>query len=361
MSSEQSALLGLPYIQAAQAQKHITHNEALRLLDVLVQATVIDRDRTAPPGNSTAGDRHLVAAGAGGAWVGQDGALALYETETWIFHAPRPGWRVHVLAEGTTVVFDGADWIGGIATGTDRLGINTGADEVNRLVVSASATLLTHDGAGHQLKLNKAEEGDTATLLFQTGFSGRAEMGCAGEDAFSIKVSADGDTWTRALAFDPATGAASGNAVQQDATDTSAGRLALAEHVFGPGNLLGPVSEAAGVPTGSVIERGSNADGSYVRFADGTQVCTSPPIATAITDAIGGLHRSPALEWTFPAAFADTADGGCFVQGRVLAAGGLSVAAPGSDATDRATGIRAYAVASIAATKVQLCAIGRWT
>ena len=39
----------LPYILASQAQKHVTHNEALRLLDAMVQLSVLDRDLAAPP------------------------------------------------------------------------------------------------------------------------------------------------------------------------------------------------------------------------------------------------------------------------------------------------------------------------
>ena len=39
--------------------------------------------------------------------------------------------------------------------------------------------------------------------------------------------------------------------------------------------LLGTVSQSGGVPTGAIIERGSNVNGEYVRFADGTQICTT--------------------------------------------------------------------------------------
>ena len=49
--SDATTHLLLPYILAAQAQKHVTHNEALRLLDGLVQLSVLDRDLTAPPGS----------------------------------------------------------------------------------------------------------------------------------------------------------------------------------------------------------------------------------------------------------------------------------------------------------------------
>ena len=54
--------------------------------------------------------------------------------------------------------------------------------------------------------MNKAEPGQTASLLFQTGFSGRAEIGLAGNDDVSVKVSADGGTWRDALSVQAATG-----------------------------------------------------------------------------------------------------------------------------------------------------------
>lgn len=293
MSDEHSALLGLPYIQAAQAQKHVTHNEALRALDVMVQAAVTDRDRATPPGSPAEGNRHIVAAGASGDWAGHETEIALFQDGVWLFHAPRPGWRVHVLDEALTVTFDGTGWGG--ADQVAQLGINTAADATNRLAVASDATLLSHDGAGHQIKVNKAAATDTASLLFQTAWSGRAEMGTTGSDGFAIKVSDDGSTWNTALEFDPATGISSGQAVQQSPTDTTPGRLARADHAYGPGNLLGPVSEAAGTPAGAVIERGSNANGDYVRFADGTQICTR---AAELDDTTVGVQTYP-----FPAQF----------------------------------------------------------
>jgi hypothetical protein len=55
--------------------------------------------------------------------------------------------------------------------------------------------------------LNKAAPTDTASLLFQTGFSGRAEMGTSGSDDFAIKVSPDGNTFRTALSIDADNGA----------------------------------------------------------------------------------------------------------------------------------------------------------
>ena len=65
--------------------------------------------------------------------------------------------------------------------------------------------------------------------------------------------------------------------------------------VYTSGSILGTVSQSAGVPTGAVIERGSNANGEYVRFADGTQICTQTKAHPVEGNSI--------LAWTFPAVF----------------------------------------------------------
>ena len=79
----------------------------------------------------------------------------------------------------------------------------------------------------------------------------------------------------------------------QNLTGATAGRL------FGRSNILGTVSQTAGVPTGAIIERGSNANGQFVRFADGTQICTGA-IATLAVPSNGSVS-TPTL--TFAAAF----------------------------------------------------------
>ena len=63
--------IALPFLFAAQAQKHVTLNESLLRLDAVVQLTVLDRDLAAPPGSPADGDRFIIAAGASGAWAGQ--------------------------------------------------------------------------------------------------------------------------------------------------------------------------------------------------------------------------------------------------------------------------------------------------
>ncbi|MGB8815259.1 MAG: DUF2793 domain-containing protein [Paracoccaceae bacterium] len=206
-----STILSLPLILPAQAQKHVTHNEALRILDVAVQLAVLNRTVSTPPALPAIGDRHIVAAVATGLWAGREGDVAIFGPEGWEFTTPLPGWRAHVLAESVTVVFDGLDWAapssGPLAP--LLLGVNTTADTTNRLAVSSPATLFTHEGAGHQVKVNKAVAGDTASLLFQSGFSGRAEMGLAGNNDFSIKVSPNGSAFNTGIAIDQTSGVVS--------------------------------------------------------------------------------------------------------------------------------------------------------
>ena len=203
---ENTTILSLPLIQGNQAQKHITHNEALRILDALVQPVVADLDRTVPPADPRNGQRHIVAAGAVGDWTGRDNAIAVREDAAWGFYVPRQGWRCHVEALAADVVFDGFAWHEeGTAARVEVFGINAPADGTNRLAVAADATLLDNDGGGHQLKINKADMADTASLLFQTGYGGRAEMGLAGNDDFSVKVSADGESWAEAFRVEAGT------------------------------------------------------------------------------------------------------------------------------------------------------------
>ena len=100
----------LPYILASQAQKHVTHNEALRLLDAMVQLSVLDRTHTAPPASPTDGDRHIVASAATGLWSGWDLNVAFWVDGVWMRLVPRPGWLAWIAAEQAFVVWNGSAW-----------------------------------------------------------------------------------------------------------------------------------------------------------------------------------------------------------------------------------------------------------
>lgn len=191
--------LALPYIEAAQSQKHVTHNAGLRALDAIVMLSVADRDLTAPPGSPADGARYLVAGSPTGAWAGQAGKVAAYQDGAWQFYSAREGWLAYVADEDVLIAYNGSAWAGPSAQNVALLGVNTTADATNKLAVAAAASLFTNVGNGHQVKVNKAASTDTASFLFQTNWSGRAEIGTTGDDNFSFKISVDGATWYTGL------------------------------------------------------------------------------------------------------------------------------------------------------------------
>lgn len=422
--SDQSPRLALPFIQPSQAQKHVTHNEALALLDFVVQLAVEEVGALVPPEVPEEGALWALGAVPVGAWAGQGGMIAGLVDDTWRFVDPKDGWITLDKATGRLLRQEGGAWVTLAPpdlNDLDGVGINASHDAVNRLVVSSAATLLTHEGAGHQLKINKAATGETASLLFQTGFGGRAEMGTAGTDDFAIKVSADGTAWSTALQFDAASGLATGAAVQQAADDASPGRL-LRVGAFGWGQdggqavpVLGDLdatgtasgvyavtaATAGATGTGTCLILRANAgdltqiltatdgqtiafrsasggvwgpwsalggehntiratgvDGSYVRYPDGTQICQHSLTLDAPDVAEGALFRGAgSTPWTYPAPFA---------SGTVPTLTASVVSGPGlwtsTLAGDHLSGgVEAYAATSTAtAPQVTVTAIGQW-
>ncbi|MGY2047950.1 DUF2793 domain-containing protein [Methylobacterium sp. JK268] len=223
--SDATPNLALPLLAAAQAQKHVTHNEALTALDTLVQLAVLDKDLTGPPAAAAEGDRYLIAgASPTGAWSGWAGRVVRRQDGQWVSVVPRPGWLAYVLDEADLYVYAAGSgtagaWVSLRSTLTAlqnlaRLGIGTTADAATpfaaKLNAALWAALTKAEGGSGDLRytLNKEASGNTLSLLFQTGWSGRAEIGLTGDDDLHLKVSADGSAWTEALRLDRATGGA---------------------------------------------------------------------------------------------------------------------------------------------------------
>ena len=213
--SDTTTNLLLPYILAAQAQKHVTHNEALRILDGLVQLSVRDRDLTVPPSSSADGDRYIVASGATGDWAGWDLNVVLWTDGAWLRLPPRTGWRAWVEDEGVLLVYGGAGWI---ATTPDTLqniallGLGTTADASNPFSAKLNAALwsaktVAEGGTGNLFyTMNKETAADDLGLTLQTGFVTKALVGLFGSDRFRLAVSPDGSTFFDGLIVDNATG-----------------------------------------------------------------------------------------------------------------------------------------------------------
>ncbi len=109
--------LALPLLAVAQAQKEMTHNEALTRVDALVQAAVVAVAPANVPPSPVPGQCWIVGPAASGAWAGQANALAMWTTGGWRFVAPVEGMLVWSIADSLPVRRIGSSWIAGITDG----------------------------------------------------------------------------------------------------------------------------------------------------------------------------------------------------------------------------------------------------
>ncbi len=329
--------LGLPLLAAAQAQKHVTHNEALLLLDSLVHLAVSARGVAAPPGSPVEGDRVIVGGAPTGAFAGEAGKIAAFDDGAWRFLQPRAGWIAHVAAEGV-LLHDGTAWrplesaLRRLAD-LDGLGVGTAPDATNRLAVRSDAVLLSardvgEGGGSLRLVLNRTAPAGAASQLFQTGWSARAETGLTGDDRWRLRVTPDGTRWRDAVVADPQTGAV---AFPGGVSDWGAGAMpalrnlvingdfAIAQRGPGPFALAGPTvlgfdrwlvqsaAAASGTLARTALAPGSS--GPAGRFfatlaVTATTASASPELQTRIEDVARLAGRTVTLSFWYRTASA---------------------------------------------------------
>lgn len=240
---ENTTNLKMPLLVSNQSQKEITHNEALVIIDNILQNGVIDKDLTTPPSSPNTNDIYIVGASATGAWSGKDKQLAFYDNG-WRFIEAREGFTFWVNDENKLYSFDGSNWIETLSTLTPQqdlnslndvaissvsqydilqhngtnfvntkeiqnlslVGVNTTANSTNKLSVKSDSVLFDNATDDSRVKVNKATSTDTASYLFQTNYEGRAEFGLIGDDNFTLKVSNNGTNWNNSFVVDKATG-----------------------------------------------------------------------------------------------------------------------------------------------------------
>jgi len=118
-------------------------------------------------------------------------------------------------------------------------------------------------------------------------------------------------------------------------------------------SAVGTVSESSGTPTGDIIERGSNANGEYVKYADGTMICM---VITSLTASSNGRYDTPlpanfsnatsATRW----AFGSEDQGSSFTRFYNV----------GSVSTGSTSEISAYLGVSSISYAIRYTVIGRW-
>ncbi len=193
--------LGLPLVQPAQAQKHVTVNEALARLDALVELQLGSRSLTAPPASVADGACYAVPPGATDAWAGQVGAIAVFLNGGWDFVVPGNGWRAWISDEGALALFDGSAWLlGEGAVSENGAALTRRVIEIDHAVASGatsqtSAVIPSHAVVyGVTARVTEALGGGVASW----------RLGVAGaDDRYGTGYGVAFDAWARGVTSTP--------------------------------------------------------------------------------------------------------------------------------------------------------------
>lgn len=194
--------LGLPLVAAAQAQKHVTVNESFMRLDALTNLILETVGNFTPPGSPSEGDVHGIGTGATGLWAGQDGDVAIYQNGGWAFVTPVAGWKGWSVATGSSVTFDGVDWIEGAGSlSANGAGFVHRTIELDHSVVSGATSTLSAI-----IPANTVVYGITGVVLADIGGSTTFEIGVAGSsDRYGAGIGTVTGAWARGLTSSPLT------------------------------------------------------------------------------------------------------------------------------------------------------------
>lgn len=228
MASE-TTRLGMPLLQAAQAQKHVTVNEALMRLDGSVNLVLQSASTTTPPTTVLDGQCWSVPVAATDAWAGQAGMIAIGSNGGWIFLPAKLGMRAFIADRGVTAVHNGAVWVEGVLSlGRLGSGLITGMIEAD-VTVGTGGTFDT----GVTIPANTMVIGATAKVLTAlTGTLASWALGTTGAiDRFGKGLGKSAGSYARGILGSPMTYYSATNLIMTGAGGNFAGgKVRLAVH-----------------------------------------------------------------------------------------------------------------------------------
>jgi hypothetical protein len=192
--------LALPLLEAAQAQKHVTVNEAFLRLDALTQISLAGVGASVAPSSPVEGQVYAVGAGAGGVWSGREGALAVFSNNGWAFVTPLIGWRAWDAASGVTVTFDGEGWSAGAgAISANGAGFVHRTLEVDHAVSAGATSVIAGAIPGDAIVY-----GVTGRVLGAIGGAASFEIGVSGSvNRYGSGFGVSSGSWARGMTGSP--------------------------------------------------------------------------------------------------------------------------------------------------------------
>lgn len=227
--SIETARLQMSLLMPAQAQKHVTVNEALMRLDGLVNLVLESVSVANPPVTVLDGQCWGVPQNAGAEWSGQAGAIAIGANGGWVFLTPRAGMRAFIRDRGAEAVHDGDDWaIGALTLGASGAGliagmaegdvvIDPGASVVSQVVVPGGAMVI-----GATARVTEAITGSLVSWRLGT---------LDGTNRFGQGLGKEQDSWARGMLGAPMTyWQAAPLILTAEGGDFASGRVRVAVH-----------------------------------------------------------------------------------------------------------------------------------
>ena len=327
-----------------------------RLVSALLQGRVISVVDTLP-GSPTNGDIHIITTGVNA------NAIAVRDNGAWVYMTPQTGYRMYDQETTLTFVFSGSAWV---PEGADLTATTTAASLVVRKRGSGAGVsapvasggplgYLQYQGwtgaawrVGAQIfaQAQQLWSGSVSgtQLIFQTVANGATALvdrmrlsatelwvdakltGAAAQTLGGLWCASAGSANARTLTYGGlslVTGlkvrfraaAANTGATTINLDGTGAVACRTVTGVALPSGYIRSDADTEAVYDGTywvvsrATERGSNANGSWVRYADGKQECWHTGFTDTSTDPVGNVFRSTNESiWTFPVAFisADT-------------------------------------------------------
>lgn len=227
----ETANLNLPLLEPAQAQKHVTVNEALARIDAALHLSVISGTTTTPPALNVDGDTYLVPVGGVNAWSGQDGALAFFGNGGWSFLTPQAGWQIWVIDTGARLTFDGQAWSAGVlAMSPNSAAMRAEVIEIDHVIQGGAS-----EDTGFVIPANTSVWGVTGVVMSEvTGTLSAWSLGAEGSATrYGSGLGTSAGSFVRGLTGQPQTYyAASTLTLTAEGGDFASGTIRLAVHLL---------------------------------------------------------------------------------------------------------------------------------